>query len=102
MKNLIFYRPSAVTLPDTKVSFPVFHFTEELRQLAPEVNWTIIGKPVAMLDCHVAQCYRKSNNSFQRQMERNREYFKSDWRFQPTFEEWKDIESYCLSISYRC
>ncbi len=92
MNDLIFYRPSAITLPEG-ITFPVFQFTEELRQLAPQVTWTIIGKSMAMLDCHVAQCYGKCNNSFQKQMERNREYFKSDWRFQPTLEEWKALKN---------
>lgn len=91
MSNLLFFHHQAVKFSDG-LSFPVFHFTEEIRELAPEVKWTIIGKPMAMLDCHVAQCYGKSNNSFNVQMERNREYFKSDWRFQPTSEEWKTLK----------
>ncbi len=108
MDRLSFYHPQAISLSDG-LSFPVFHFTEELRKLAPEVNWTIIGKPMAMLDCHVAQCYGKCTKSFSKQMERNREYFKSDWRFQPTLIEWKtlknlvsqqltDVETKCLHI----
>ena len=89
--DLIFYHRQAVALPDG-ISFPVFHFTEELRELTPNVKWTIIGKPMAMIDCHVAQCYGKCNQSFNKQMHRNREYFKSDWRFQPFLEDVKNLK----------
>ncbi len=83
---LNFFHPQAVTLTHGK-SYPIFHFTEELRKIAPDCKWTIIGKPAAMLDCHVAEVYQKDTFNFNLQVERNKEYFEEEWRFQPTIQE---------------
>ena len=91
MQKFNFFLPQAIMLPDG-LSFPVFQFTEELKNLAPDVNWTIVNKPMAMIDCHVAECYGKLTKNFNTQVERNREYFKDDWRFRPSQEEWKALK----------
>jgi len=90
--DLHFFQLQAITLNQNK-SYPIFHFTEELKKTAVNCKWTIIGKPPAMLDCHVAEVYGKETHDFNQQVERNKEYFKEEWRFQPTLQEWNLLKS---------
>ena len=89
---LPFFHPQAITLSQKK-SYPIFHFTEELQKTEPDCKWTIIGKPAAMLDCHVAEIYEKATHDFNQQVERNKGYFKEEWRFQPTIQEWNRLKT---------
>ena len=89
--SLSFYYPQGIAVVHDK-SYPIFHFTEELRQVAPKCKWTILGKPPAMLDEHVAEIYQKETRRFNQQVDRNKQYFRPEWRFQPTAQEWNTLK----------
>ena len=75
-----FYHPKQIQLPNNK-SYPIFLFEQKLKEINPTCQWTIIGKPPAMADYHVAEIYGKSTKALNQQIQRNQEYFKPEWRF---------------------
>ncbi len=87
-----FYYPEKIQIPNKK-NYPIFQFSNELKKFSPQCNWSIIDNPPAMMDCHVAEIYGKTTSNFNLQIERNKEYFKVNWRFQPTLQEWSVLKS---------
>ncbi len=66
-------------------NYPIFSFGNTLKEMAPDIKWSIINKPLSMIDCHVAEICRKSLKS----IHEKETFFEKDWLFKPTVEEWE-------------
>ncbi len=86
-----FYYPEQIKIK--KQSYPIFCFSESLCKMYPDCEWTIIDKPPVLMDCHVAEIYGKTTGNLNLQVERNKEYFQTGWRFKPTLQEWRILKS---------